>query len=105
MTDAPKSPVYIYRSPFGALTIRRALTDASAWFLTYETRARASNGEMVVTVNGLTEGWSTPEAVADRVLRQQSGWEFWDTLPEVCFPASLDDWQAVDPYGSALPNG
>ncbi|MGN6589340.1 MAG: hypothetical protein ACTHKE_03510 [Sphingomicrobium sp.] len=100
MSDASKSPIYVYRSPFGTMTIRRALTEQPAWFLTYEIRTSASNGEQLVETHGLNEGWPTAEKVAELVLQQRSGWAFWDSLPPICFPASLDDWTKVDPHSS-----
>jgi hypothetical protein len=100
MSDPTRTPIYVYRSPFGTMTIRRALTEGPAWFLTYEVRSSASNGETLVETHGLSEGWTTPEKVAELVAQQRSGWIFWDSLPPVCFPASLDDWAKVDSYSS-----
>lgn len=68
------------------------------WLLAYEVHTRASNGELLVETRALNEGWPAPEKVAELVLQQRSGWAFWDSLPPICFPASLDDWQQVDPY-------
>ncbi|NTZ82231.1 hypothetical protein FCJ61_04155 [Burkholderia metallica] len=104
MNDKATSPsIYVYRSPFGMLSIRRAAGDRPAWFLVYEARMRASNGELLIEQHGINPGWDSAEAAAQAVLEQQTGWPLWDALPPICFPACLDDWTPADSHGYVQP--
>ncbi|WP_175777493.1 hypothetical protein [Burkholderia anthina] len=99
MNNKIESPsIYVYRSPFGMLSIRRAAGDRAAWFLVYEARVLASNGELLIEQHGINPGWDSAEAAAQAVLEQQTGWPLWDALPTICFPACLDDWTPADAY-------
>lgn len=102
MGKGEKPILYLYRSPFGAMTIRKDLDREDSWIFVFETQSLASNGQVVVQVMTVPHDWPTAEAVADAVHAQLTGWELWDMLPPVVFPASLEDWTAVDPAGTTL---
>ncbi|WP_321895998.1 hypothetical protein [Paraburkholderia heleia] len=100
MEENKKPVIYLYRSPFGAMTIRPNLDRPNAWALVFEAATFASNGERTVQLTVLPYGWTSPEAAAEAVRTQQTGWRLWDTLPFVVFPASLEDWTQLDSYGT-----
>jgi hypothetical protein len=96
--------VYLYRSPFGTMTIRPDVNRPDIWFLVYEALSYASNGERTVQVTMVRPGWSTAEAAAEAVRAQRTGWRLWDSLPFVAYPATLEDWTLVDSSGTtAVP--
>ena len=92
--------IYVYQSPFGLMSIRYVPGQTYPWHLMFEEYRTTKDGQIVAS-NALSElGWKSPEDVAQTVYTRTSGWRFWDTLPLVVFPASLDDWQAIDPGAS-----
>lgn len=99
MEKGAKPTLYLYRSPFGMLTIRKDLDREASWLFVFETQDLASNGEVVVQVMTVPHRWTSAEAVAEAVHAQLTGWDLWDTLPPVVFPATLEDWMPMDPSG------
>ncbi|RKE35255.1 hypothetical protein B0G76_1316 [Paraburkholderia sp. BL23I1N1] len=95
---------YLYKSPFGAMTIRPDVDGRPAWFLTYETFSRASSGEIIVQPVVLDLGWRTAEKAAEAVRSQTTGWKLWDSLPYVIHPAALDDWTQIETTGTTQPH-
>ena len=96
--------IYVYRSPFGTLSIRAQENRRAAWFLFYETFAAKNILNPTVSVRSLTLGWRTPELAAEAVYMQETGWKFWDQLPFVVFPRALEDWTEVPAHGFVLPS-
>ncbi|CAG9194062.1 conserved hypothetical protein [Paraburkholderia caribensis] len=102
--------VYVYRSPFGTMTIRPDIRRPEDWLLIFEARELASNGRIVKRLTVVPKRWESAGAVADAVLLQRTGWDLWDSLPPVVFPASLADWTIVESPGAtstppAAPGG
>lgn len=95
MTD---KKIYVYQSPFGLISIRPDADRPNRWYFVYEEFKRTASGELLSSKSMLDRTWQTPESAADAVRTQTTCWNFWDALPRVVFPASLDDWAQVDPY-------
>ncbi|OJA74501.1 hypothetical protein BGV72_24415 [Burkholderia ubonensis] len=95
MTD---KKIYVYQSPFGQLSIRPDSDQPDTWYFVYEDFTHGSNGELLSSKCMIERSWQTAESCAESVRTQSTGWHFWDTLPFVVFPTSLEDWIPVDPY-------
>ncbi|QCP50184.1 hypothetical protein FAZ95_13940 [Trinickia violacea] len=102
---AENMTIYIYRSPFGLLSIRGIVEASPRWLFVYEAPQLASNGEMLLQPKVIKESYPSPEAVAEAVFQQRIGWPLWDELPYVSFPASLEDWTAVEASGTTTIRG
>jgi hypothetical protein len=100
--DEKPQQLYLYRSPFGTMTIRPDVDRPDVWFLVYEALSYASNGERTVQVTMIRPGWNSPEAAAEAVRSQRTGWRLWDSLPFVVFPATLEDWTLIGSTGTTV---
>ncbi|MEX3691856.1 hypothetical protein AB3X91_08940 [Paraburkholderia sp. BR14263] len=98
--DKPTYRLYLYKSPFGAMTIRPDVKHPNVWGLMHETFSRSSKGEIVVNSVLLDLGWDSPEKAAEAVRTRQTGWRLWDSLPFVVHPATLDDWLEIETTGT-----
>ena len=100
MEEPNNAILYVYRSPFGTMSIRPDLDRSDSWLFIFEEHSLASNGDPLVHVMTTARRWKSAEAAAEAVLAQTTGWDFWDALPGVVFPASLDDWLPVQGSGT-----
>ncbi|MBN3811682.1 hypothetical protein [Paraburkholderia sp. Ac-20347] len=98
--EKPTYRLYLYKSPFGAMTIRPDIERPDVWGLVHETFSRSSNGEVIVQPVLLDLGWSSAEKAAEAVRSQQTGWRLWDSLPFVVHPATLEDWIEIETDGT-----